>query len=86
MRPKWVGAYPSGMDETEPPVGRVPTYLSLPDVADRLGVDRKTLRRWAADGVNGCPPAVRLGDRSLFFREDAVLLWLESRERGQSDG
>jgi hypothetical protein len=37
---------------------------------------------WRAEREQGFPEPVRTGKRSCAWREDEVLAWLESRERG----
>jgi hypothetical protein len=41
-------------------------------------------RNWLARAIalHGFPKGLRLGERTVSFREDEVLAWLEARERG----
>ena len=54
---------------------RVPELLSTKQMAVRLDVSADTVRKWVSR--DDCP-CVRAG-RTLRFREDAVIAWLEDR-------
>jgi len=51
--------------------------LRLPEVLARTGLSRSTLYRLEADGQ--FPRRVKLGKRSVAFRESQLLEWIESR-------
>lgn len=52
-------------------------YLGEAAMAARLGVSRRTLQRWRAEG--GGPPYVRLGPRLVAYDEAASDAWAASR-------
>jgi predicted DNA-binding transcriptional regulator AlpA len=52
-------------------------YLDEAALAHRLGVSRRTLQRWRAEG--GGPPYVRLGPRRVAYDEAASDAWVASR-------
>lgn len=52
-------------------------YLDEAALARRLGVSRRTLQRWRAEG--GGPPYVRLGSRRVAYDEAASDAWAASR-------
>ena len=58
---------------------RVPTeaMLRVRDVLDRVGVSRRTLCRWRADGT--FPQALRLGTNSIGWPRHVVEEWLANR-------
>ena len=51
--------------------------LRVPDVLDRVGVSRRTLCRWRADGT--FPQALRLGANSIGWPGHVVDEWLANR-------
>jgi predicted DNA-binding transcriptional regulator AlpA len=53
-------------------------YLNEAELADELGVSRRTVWRWRCDGEG--PPVTMLG-RVPLFRIEAVEQWLLTRER-----
>jgi hypothetical protein len=53
-------------------------YLTPAELADELGICKRTLDRWHASRTG--PPRVTLGRRPLY-RRDAVADWIRSRER-----
>jgi excisionase family DNA binding protein len=57
------------------PFGSAPELLSTKQIAARLDVNADTVRKWVSR--DDCP-CVRAG-RTLRFREDAVIAWLEDR-------
>ena len=52
-------------------------YLDEAALARRLGVSKRTLQRWRAEG--GGPPYVRLGPRRVAYDEAAGTAWAASR-------
>lgn len=55
-------------------------YLTVQEVADLLGKSARTINLWAAKGEG--PPRGRLpGDTAgtLFYPEEALIEWMESR-------
>jgi excisionase family DNA binding protein len=61
-------------------------YLTPGEVAERLGVDPKTVLRWAAQDAT--MPATRLpGGRVVRFEEQALTRWLARKtQRGRTAG
>jgi len=57
----------------------LPQFVPVGDVARRLGLSVKTIRRWADEGLHGCPGKHDLGEKSAVMRLDEVLDWIESR-------
>jgi predicted DNA-binding transcriptional regulator AlpA len=54
-------------------------WYTTEDLAQLLGVDPSTVRRWrTAQPVQG-PPFVRLSSRMTLYSVDDVRAWLESR-------
>ena len=51
--------------------------LRVPDVLDRIGVSRRTLCRWRADGT--FPQALQLGANSIGWPRQVIDEWLASR-------
>jgi len=51
--------------------------LRVPEVLDRVGVSRRTLCRWRADGT--FPEALRLGANSIGWPRHVVDDWLANR-------
>ncbi len=52
------------------------------EAADLLGVSTQTLRDWEKDGEG--PTAIRIGKRSIRYREEDIESWLEEKAREQS--
>jgi len=52
-------------------------------VADLLNVSQKTVLRWALEGEL---PSIRLSNRAIRFREQAIDDWLEQREATPAQG
>jgi excisionase family DNA binding protein len=52
--------------------------LSIEEVADLLGVPKRSMYRWRTTGEG--PKGVRVG-RHLRYRPESVSAWLEQRER-----
>lgn len=46
------------------------------EAAVLAGVSAKTLIRWSETGWDGCPGALRLGDRLRRYRRDEIAAWL----------
>ena len=59
------------------------TLLSEGDCAALLHTSRRSLQRWRQQGTG--PPWIRVGKRVLYRRE-AVLKWLEDKEKGGHEG
>ena len=57
----------------------VPPLLKTKEIAELLGVTRRTVRDWARSGLL---PSIKIG-RDLLFREGDVLQLLKPRERPQ---
>lgn len=53
--------------------------LTVRDVADRLGIDQKTVRRWRQEGK--LPPPIELGGSVLRWDPDRFDDWLEEQQR-----
>lgn len=51
--------------------------LRVPDVLDRIGVSRRTLCRWRADGT--FPQALQLGANSIGWPRQVIDDWLANR-------
>ena len=51
--------------------------LRVPEVLDRVGVSRRTLCRWRADGT--FPQALQLGANSIGWPRHIVDEWLANR-------
>lgn len=52
----------------------LPTLLSAKDVAERLGVTERSVRRWAQEGQL---PHLKLAGTVLRFDADAVARWVD---------
>lgn len=52
-------------------------YVRLRDLANMLGVSKRTVQRWEA--YREGPPKIKIG-RQIFFRVASVEAWLISRE------
>lgn len=50
--------------------------LDADQAADLLGIERRTLWRWAREGM---VPHRRLGGRLLSFRRDELLAWRDAQ-------
>ena len=59
------------------PRGSGEAMLRVADVLDRVGVSRRTLCRWRADGT--FPQALQLGANSIGWPSRVVDEWLASR-------
>lgn len=51
--------------------------LTVDQVAERLGVHRRTIERMVAEGT--LPPPLRLSQRILRWEESAVTKWLQAQ-------
>jgi hypothetical protein len=51
--------------------------LSTPELAEALGVNERTVRKWRADGTG--PPVLWAGEHARYRWGD-VLAWLRRRE------
>jgi hypothetical protein len=64
----------------------LPALLSAEALRQRLrpNLGARSFRNWLWRAITdqGFPKGVRIGERSCAWREDEVLAWLESRERG----
>ena len=65
------------MSEQRPP-SSVPALIGLRELAHRLKVDERTLRRWIK--AKAFPPPLRIGC-AFRWREGDILEWLSARER-----
>ena len=61
----------------EPPPGTA--LVTIPDLAERLQVAERTVRRWRADGE--LPPAIEFGGL-LRWRPEVIDAWIAEREEG----
>lgn len=48
-------------------------FLRLPEVCDRVGVSRRQIYRWVADGR--FPPPIKLGPRVIAWPSTAICQW-----------
>lgn len=62
----------------------LPQYVPHGDVARRLGLSVKTVRKWAREGLNGCPALYDLGDKRAVMRLDEVQAWIAARRVSRS--
>ncbi len=53
--------------------------LSVTDLAERLRVQQRTIRRWRQQGK--LPQGIELGDSVIRWRSEDIERWLEERER-----
>ena len=60
-----------------PPKVSTEAMLRVPDVLDRVGVSRRTLCRWRADGT--FPQALQLGANSIGWPRNVIDDWLANR-------
>lgn len=56
----------------------IPKLISRQDLAERIGVARQTLARWACEGSG--PAIYKIGRRAMYD-EAEVSAWLETRRR-----
>ena len=57
-------------------------WISRAELARELGISVDTLARWETSRCG--PPLARIG-RCVFYRREAVLEWLESREHARGE-
>jgi prophage regulatory protein len=57
--------------------------LRLNGVLDAIGVKKSSIYQWIRDGK--FPPPVRLGARSVGWRQSDIDAWLESRQSARND-
>jgi len=57
---------------------KIDGLLSETQAASALGVKFTTMRNWAV--LRQGPPRIRIG-KKIFYRYDALVAWIESRER-----
>ena len=69
------------MDDPKPPADSslFAGWLSTEQLADTLGVDPSTLRRWRTSRPSQGPPFVRLSSRLTVYSAVDVQRWLDSR-------
>lgn len=53
-------------------------FFTTEQVIESLSISRQTLARWCGNGM--FPQPLRLGGRTLRWREDAIRAWLEKVE------
>ncbi len=61
----------------------LPFLISLRDLATRLHVNERTIRRWIAGKT--FPPPMLIGS-ALRWRESDILAWLDSKDSGNIPG
>lgn len=54
--------------------------FTLDELADQIGVTRRTLERWHAQRTG--PPRIKVGKR-VFYRADAVRDWMLAHETAE---
>jgi len=54
-------------------------YLTEEATANQLGVTPRTLRAWRQQRIG--PAFVRIGQRAIFYRREAIQLWLKEIEQ-----
>lgn len=52
--------------------------LSMPEVADAIGISTATLRSWRTQGRG--PVGFKVGHRRVMYRHEAVEAWLAEQE------
>lgn len=70
----------SGAVETAPVAQPTARLLSAKDIADLVGVDAKTVRRWRSEAT--IPPAIEIGG-VVRWRMTVIQEWLAAREGAQ---
>ena len=63
----------------QPPKKEQSELLKVKEAAHLLGMSERALRQRMIRG--GCPPFVRLSERTLRFRRSDVLAWLNGAEK-----
>jgi len=66
-----------------PALAATAPFLTVADVARRLHVDPRTVRRWRQSGV--LPPAVEVSG-VIRWRAEVIEEWVLAREQGQGQG
>ncbi len=56
-----------------------PEFMTTEELAQLLGVDQSSVRRWRTATPAQGPPFVRLSERVVKYRRDDVERWLASR-------
>ncbi len=59
------------------PINLHADYLSSHEASDMLGISKRTLHRWVR--LRKGPPWIKVG-RFVYFRKEAISLWLLSLE------
>ena len=62
----------------------LPRMMKLADVAERLGVNKKTLVIWARDPLHTFPEPYKLG-HCWYVNEAEVSEWLQTRQPSHQD-
>ncbi|THD82416.1 AlpA family phage regulatory protein [Aliigemmobacter aestuarii] len=57
-------------------MGENPTFLNTEQVLKIIGIDFNTLWRWRKAGT--FPTPIRISRKTLRWREDEILAWMES--------
>lgn len=52
-------------------------FMSMREIAECLGVDQRTARRWYDDG--DFPQVYVFGKRKLLFKKEDVDIWIKSK-------
>lgn len=60
--------------------------ITAREAAELLGLREGTLAAWRSRGTKGQPPAVRIGARSVRYRESALRDWITAREKATKRG
>lgn len=55
-------------------------FLTPPEVAKVLRVDKQTLKLWRYKKVG--PPWMRIGTRTVLYRRSSLVAFIEAAERG----
>jgi excisionase family DNA binding protein len=71
--------YPAATEDS----GMENDLLTVAEVSERLRTSDRTLRRWRELGIG--PPFIRIGQRYIRYRRDAVEAWLAAQEREKED-
>jgi predicted DNA-binding transcriptional regulator AlpA len=62
-----------------------PLLLSERDTARLIGFSSKTLRKARSTGVGDFPPAMKI-NRSVRYRRESILEWIDAHEQGATSG
>lgn len=52
-------------------------YVGVKDIAESLGLNQATVRRWVEQGV--IPPPVKVNNKTLLWSENEIEVWLNSQ-------